>query len=813
MVTDTGSWLGLTLSEGRYRVVRKLGEGGMAFVYVARDDKLERDVVIKAPRANLIHDAAFAGRFMREVRSLAKLAHPHIVPLIDIGEHEGFPFAVMHYLTGGSLRDRQPKDAQGKTLPMPVGTLSSWLPAIAHALDFVHHNHYIHRDVKPENILFDEDGHVFLSDLGVVKALSDTQELKPQTVMTGAGMVLGTPHYMSPELIMGEKMDGSVDQYALGITLYEMLTGTFPFNAGTAPAIFLLQSTKPPPPIRDLAPDVPLSLVQAIEKALAKSPAERFASCGDFARAVLNAGGAPVVATLLEETPAKQAIPKTLLERAPARVETPSDLRSMTRASTRPAPSPSNSPATPPPPAPAGNRSWMFAIGGAAVAALAVTAIGMLLPGNAAGSLQLTKLAPLTLKPGGKQAVAVEVERKNVAGDIVCWLDGLPDDVAAAQITLAAGQSKGTIEIATPAKAPARTIAATLKAKAGAVEADTPVRLAIPGLRIGAMPMQRLKAGETATVNVEVERIGCEGPVTLVVSGLPPTVLRPRAGETLAADRSTFPLELKVADNAADYEGAATVTAKLEAASSTAELPLTVVGAVKLVKIDPKENLPIPPKDKTPDPKTPDPPVVRELAIGTMPDLQLLPGERRTVLVRVVRRNMVGPVFVRILGTPAGVTVSPGLSLRIEPDESETSFLLNVDSSAPPSKSMITVAANLGFVNKSSTFALAIDGKPSPPLPPALFTKSDTLTKDAGAKSYTVLLKKNQPYTIDMTGNFDCFLRLENNSGDVVASDDNSGGGRNARIVYTPTAAGAHYIIATSADGSLGTFTVTLRPK
>src|SRR5882724_706248 len=138
MVTDTSEWAGTTLCDGRYRVLRKLGEGGMAHVYVAHDDKLERDVIIKVPRANLIHDANFAGRFSREVRSLAKLAHPHVVPLIDIGQHDGVPFAVMHYLTGGCLRDRQPRGPDGQNAPMPIDNLYSWLPPIAQALDFVH---------------------------------------------------------------------------------------------------------------------------------------------------------------------------------------------------------------------------------------------------------------------------------------------------------------------------------------------------------------------------------------------------------------------------------------------------------------------------------------------------------------------------------------------------------------------------------------------------------------------------------------------------------------------------------------------------
>ncbi len=193
MLTDTSDWVGKSLCAERYRVLRKLGEGGMAHVYLASDANLDRDVVVKVPRGNLVHDASFAGRFSREVKSLIKLAHPHIVRLIDIGEFDGVPFAVMLFLTGGSLRDRQPRRDGGQRAPMPVSELASWLPAMAQALDFVHKHKYIHRDVKPENILFDEHGEAFLADLGIIKALAEPQDSGQQTAFTQTGMALGTP--------------------------------------------------------------------------------------------------------------------------------------------------------------------------------------------------------------------------------------------------------------------------------------------------------------------------------------------------------------------------------------------------------------------------------------------------------------------------------------------------------------------------------------------------------------------------------------------------------------------------------------------
>src|SRR5207253_1939218 len=151
---------GVGLAGGRYRITDRLGEGGMGFVYRARDLRLDCDVVIKVPRRAMLEDTGFAGRFAREIRSLVQLAHPHIVKVTDVGEHDGVPFAVMQYLSGGSLRDRQRSDPDGYPLPLPQEELLDWLSGVAAALDFMHERQYIHRDVKPDNILFDDHGHV-----------------------------------------------------------------------------------------------------------------------------------------------------------------------------------------------------------------------------------------------------------------------------------------------------------------------------------------------------------------------------------------------------------------------------------------------------------------------------------------------------------------------------------------------------------------------------------------------------------------------------------------------------------------------------
>src|SRR5206468_10536738 len=171
-----------------------------------------------------------APRFAREARSMAQLSHPHIVKVHDVGTHDEVPFVVLEFLPGGSLRDRLSRDGKGKQAPRPAAESHGWLEGIAAALDFIHQQGFIHRDVKPDNILFDAQGHVFLSDFGIVKALTTGGPKAGHTVLTGTGMVIGTPQYMAPELIRGQRYDGRADQYALAATVYEMLSGRVPVD-------------------------------------------------------------------------------------------------------------------------------------------------------------------------------------------------------------------------------------------------------------------------------------------------------------------------------------------------------------------------------------------------------------------------------------------------------------------------------------------------------------------------------------------------------------------------------------------------------
>ncbi len=288
MTIGSNDWEGLTLANGRYLITAKLGEGGMGFVYRAQDQNIDADVVVKIPRQAMMDDPEFAGRFTREIRSLVKLSHPHIVKVSDVGAWEGTPFAVMQYLPGGSLEDQRSVGPGGQVLPCDPRKVSRWLIAVAEALDYIHVQGYVHRDVKPGNILFDALGHAFLSDFGVAKVLasSDSMPAASQTAMTGAGMVLGTPEYMAPELIMGEPFDGRVDQYALAVTVYEMLCGRRPFEDGTKTKVLVLHTSKAPPRLTEWCPALPEQLSHTVLKGLSKDPNQRYPRCIDLAKAV-----------------------------------------------------------------------------------------------------------------------------------------------------------------------------------------------------------------------------------------------------------------------------------------------------------------------------------------------------------------------------------------------------------------------------------------------------------------------------------------------------------------------------------------------
>jgi serine/threonine protein kinase len=265
----------------RYHVTAKIGEGGMGSVYKANDLKLNSEVVIKTPHAALIKDAEFAARFRREIRSLVQLSHAHIVKVMDVGVHDGLPFAVMQYLPGGSLEDRQ--------RPCDPTEILEWLNDIADALDFMHQRGLIHRDVKPANILLDESGRAYLGDFGIAKVVAADDESNPKG-LTGTGTMIGTGEFMAPEMLMpdlySDEYNERVDQYALAVTVYEMLAGRPPFRGDTIATVAVKMARTKAPLLHELNPSISESLSRAVARGLLKKPDRRYPDCRAFAEAV-----------------------------------------------------------------------------------------------------------------------------------------------------------------------------------------------------------------------------------------------------------------------------------------------------------------------------------------------------------------------------------------------------------------------------------------------------------------------------------------------------------------------------------------------
>ena len=267
--------LAVALSD-RYRIERELGQGGMATVYLGHDLKHDRDVAIKVLHPDL--GAALGGeRFLTEIRTTARLQHPHILPLLDSGAADGFLYYVMPYVTGETLRARLERERQ-----LPIEDALRIAREVADALGAAHHIGVIHRDIKPENILL-QGGHALVADFGIALAVQQAGGQR----MTQTGLSLGTPQYMSPEQAMGEKaVDPRSDIYALGAVTYEMLVGEPPFTGTSVQTIVAKVLTEKPIAPRALRDTVPAGVEHAILKALAKLPADRYATADKFSEAL-----------------------------------------------------------------------------------------------------------------------------------------------------------------------------------------------------------------------------------------------------------------------------------------------------------------------------------------------------------------------------------------------------------------------------------------------------------------------------------------------------------------------------------------------
>lgn len=258
---------------GQYEITALLGEGGMAAVYRAHQTSVKRDVAVKVIKTGLVQVEEFVKRFDREAQMIASLSHIHILKVFDYGQQDDVVYLVMELLTGGSLaRLIQTKGA------LSLQEAARLLRQMASALDYAHGRGIIHRDMKPENVLLDSDGNAFITDFGIAK-LRDGGG----TALTQSQGTIGTPAYMSPEQWKGEPVDARADIYALGVILFQMLSGILPFSGETAFGMMHKHVYEAPPDLRDYQPDMPLSVVRVVDKALAKNREQRFESAGAMA--------------------------------------------------------------------------------------------------------------------------------------------------------------------------------------------------------------------------------------------------------------------------------------------------------------------------------------------------------------------------------------------------------------------------------------------------------------------------------------------------------------------------------------------------
>lgn len=267
----------------RYAIEREVGRGGMATVFLAQDLRHHRPVAVKVLHPQLAVSLG-PDRFLREIQIAARLQHPHIVPLYDSGQAGELLYYVMPYVEGESLRQRLERERQ-----LPLEDALQVARAVASALDYAHRHQIVHRDIKPENVMLHE-GEAMVTDFGIAKAVSAAAS----DSLTQTGAAVGTPAYMSPEQAGGAvELDGRSDVYSLGCVVYEMLTGRTPFVGPTARAIIAQVLTAPSPSLRGARDDVPEWAEQAVMRALAKEPGDRFATAAQFAQALKQPGASP----------------------------------------------------------------------------------------------------------------------------------------------------------------------------------------------------------------------------------------------------------------------------------------------------------------------------------------------------------------------------------------------------------------------------------------------------------------------------------------------------------------------------------------
>ncbi len=262
---------------GRYRILNRLGSGGMANVYKARDLNLQRDVAVKILRTDLIEDPNFRARFLQEARSAANLTHPNIVTIYDFGHDSGQFFIIMEYVEGNDLKTVIRSQGQ-----QSVQQAVDLMIQIGQGVGYAHRAGLVHCDLKPQNILVSPDGRVKITDFGISRALASI------TPEERADVVWGSPKYFSPEQAAGNAPSPASDVYALGIILFELLTGELPFEANTSADLAELHQTAQPPTPRIKNPSISIELELILLKVLSKEPAARYRTADQFARVLMN---------------------------------------------------------------------------------------------------------------------------------------------------------------------------------------------------------------------------------------------------------------------------------------------------------------------------------------------------------------------------------------------------------------------------------------------------------------------------------------------------------------------------------------------
>lgn len=367
---------------GKYVIKEKLGTGGMAEVYKGYQENLDRYVAIKLMHAFLVADQDFLNRFQREAKAMAALNHPNIAGVYDFDVYgENSYYLVMEYIRGGTLKERlEALNRAGERMPLP--DVVKMIAEIADALAYAHRRDMVHRDIKPANIMLNEDsGRAVLTDFGIVKMMGNQS-----MAYTATGALIGTPAYMSPEQALGQSGDHRVDIYSLGIMLFQMVTGSLPFEADTPLAVVMQHVNTPVPQPDTIIPDIPWGLQEVIVKAMAKSPDERFKSAGEMAAALraVDLSGAsskpptavsPIAASLDHPTPAKTEVMMPASETAVA----------------------------PAPPAEAKKRpAWLYPVVG--IVALAVIGSIVFASGLLNGATDPTATAPAVAEAAGTEA-------------------------------------------------------------------------------------------------------------------------------------------------------------------------------------------------------------------------------------------------------------------------------------------------------------------------------------------------------------------------------------------------------------------------